>query len=126
MPLGRVTASFDVFAPNGDLLQRLVSRGQLDSPWAVTMAPSSFGAFGGDILVGNFGSGHINAYDPATVKFQGELRRPHGGPITIDGLWGIGFGNDGLAGPSDTLYFAAGPDDEANGYYGSIAFTPKN
>ena len=63
----------DVFAPNGDLLQRLVSRGKLDSPWAVTLAPSTFGAFGGDILVGNFGNGRINAYDPVS---GGSRRRP--------------------------------------------------
>ena len=70
----------DVFAPNGDLLQRLVSRGRLDSPWAVTLAPSTFGALGGDILVGNFGNGRIDAYDPASGEFQGKLsgawRRP--------------------------------------------------
>ena len=59
----------DVFAPNGDLLQRLVSRGRLDSPWAVTLAPSTFGAFGGDILVGNFGNGRINVYDPESGEF---------------------------------------------------------
>src|SRR6476661_10764125 len=81
----------DVFSPNGDLLQRLVSGGRLDSPWAVTLAPPSFGTFGGDILVGNFGNGHINAYDPVTGAFQGELSRPGGGPVTIDGLWGLRF-----------------------------------
>ena len=63
----------DVFAPNGDLLRRLVSRGKLDSPWAVTLAPPTFGAFGGDILVGNFGNGRIDAYDPTSGEFQGEL-----------------------------------------------------
>src|SRR4029079_4185035 len=72
----------DVFSPNGDLLQRLVSRGRLDSPWAVTLAPSSFGAFGGDILVGNFGDGHVDAYDAVTGAFRGELSGPGGGPIT--------------------------------------------
>jgi uncharacterized protein (TIGR03118 family) len=54
----------DVFAPSGDLLQRFVNRGELDSPWAVTLAPATFGPFGGDILVGNFGNGRVNAYDP--------------------------------------------------------------
>ena len=71
----------DVFAPNGDLLQRLVSRGELDSPWAVTLAPSTFGTFGGDILVGNFGNGRINAYDPTSGELQGKLSSSHGGPI---------------------------------------------
>src|SRR5207253_8675884 len=81
----------DVFAPNGDLLQRLVNRGKLDSPWAVTLAPAGFGAFGGDILVGNFGNGRISAYDPTTGELQGELSTSGGGPITIDGLWGLRF-----------------------------------
>jgi uncharacterized protein (TIGR03118 family) len=110
----------DVFAPNGDLLQRLVSRGRLDSPWAVTMAPSSFGAFGGDILVGNFGNGHINAYDPVTGKFRGELKRPHGGPITIDGLWGLRFAPTALNAITDALYFTAGLNHEADGLFGTI------
>ncbi len=74
----------EIFSPNCDLLQRPVSRGRLDSPWAVTMAPSSFGAFGSDILVGNLGNGHINAYDPVTGKFQGEHSRPRGGASTTD------------------------------------------
>src|SRR6476661_3087502 len=62
----------DVFSPNGNLLQRFVSRGKLDSPWAVTLAPSTFGAFGGDILVGNFGDGRINAFDPSSGEFDGN------------------------------------------------------
>jgi uncharacterized protein (TIGR03118 family) len=110
----------DVFAPNGDLLQRLVSGGKLDSPWAVTLAPPTFGAFGGDILVGNFGNGRINAYDPTSGAFQGELSRPGGGPIVIDGLWGLRFApaTPG-AGPS-TLFFTAGLNDEADGLFGTI------
>jgi uncharacterized protein (TIGR03118 family) len=110
----------DVFAPNGDLLQRLVSRGRLDSPWALTMAPSSFGAFGGDILVGNFGDGHINAYDPVTGRFQGELMRPDGGPITIDGLWGLRFAPTALNAITNALYFTAGLNHEADGLFGTL------
>src|SRR6201987_311642 len=77
----------DVFAPDGTLLQRLPTQGPLTSPWAVTLAPA---AFGGDILVGNFGDGRINAFNPATGQFLGQLRT-HGGPITISGLWGRRF-----------------------------------
>src|SRR6478735_1119675 len=110
----------DVFSPNGDLLQRLVSRGRLDSPWAVTLAPASFGAFGGDILVGNFGDGHINAYDPVTGKFQGELSRPDGGPITIDGLWGLRFAPTALNANPNALYFTAGLNHEADGLFGTL------
>src|SRR6185295_19932225 len=78
----------DVFAPNGDLLQRLVSRGMLDSPWAVTLTPTTFGVFGGNILVGNFGDGRINVYDPSTGEFLGRLSSTKE-PITVPGLWGL-------------------------------------
>ena len=110
----------DVFAPNGDLLQRLVSGGKLDSPWAVTLAPATFGAFGGAILVGNFGNGRINAYDPTTGEFQGELSSPGGGPITIDGLWGLRFAPATPGATANTMFFTAGLNDEADGLFGTI------
>jgi uncharacterized protein (TIGR03118 family) len=110
----------DVFAPNGDLLQRLVSGGRLDSPWAVTLAPPSFGAFGGDILVGNFGNGRINVYDPTSGEFQGELRRPGGGPVVIDGLWGLRFAPATPGAGPNTLFFTAGLNHEADGLFGTL------
>jgi uncharacterized protein (TIGR03118 family) len=110
----------DVFAPNGDLLQRLVSRGELDSPWAVTLAPPTFGPFGGDILVGNFGNGRINAYDPVSGEFQGKLSGPGGGPIVIDGLWGLRFAPATPGAGPNTLFFTAGLNDEADGLFGTI------
>jgi uncharacterized protein (TIGR03118 family) len=110
----------DVFAPNGDLLQRLVSGGRLDSPWAVTLAPSTFGAFGGDILVGNFGNGRIDVYDPTSGELQGELSRPGGGPIVIDGLWGLRFAPATPGAGPNTLFFTAGLNDEADGLFGAI------
>jgi uncharacterized protein (TIGR03118 family) len=110
----------DVFAPNGDLLQRLVSRGRLDSPWAVTLAPSTFGAFGGDILVGNFGNGRIDVYDQTSGELQGELSRPGGGPIVIDGLWGLRFAPATPGAGPNTLFFTAGLNDEADGLFGAI------
>jgi uncharacterized protein (TIGR03118 family) len=109
----------DVFAPNGDLLQRLVSRGKLDSPWAVTMAPSTFGAFGGDILVGNFGNGRIHAYDPASGELEGTLRR-QGGPIVIEGLWGLRFAPATPGAGPNTLFFTAGLNHEADGLFGTL------
>src|SRR6478735_1122268 len=110
----------DVFTPNGDLLQRLVSRGKLDSPWAVTLAPPTFGVFGGDILVGNFGKGRINAYDRTSGEFQGELKRPGGGPVAIDGLWGLRFAPATPGAGPNTLFFTAGLNDEADGLFGTI------
>src|SRR6476620_2497073 len=110
----------DVFSPNGDLLQRLVTGGRLDSPWAVTLAPPSFGTFGGDILVGNFGNGRINVYDPTSGAFQGELSRPVGGPVTIDGLWGLRFSPTTPGATPNTLFFTAGLNHEADGLLGTI------
>ena len=109
----------DVFAPDGNLLQRLASHGRLDSPWGVTLAPATFGAFGGDILVGNFGDGRINAFNPTTGQFLGQLRT-HGGPITISGLWGLRFPAGSLNVTPNALYFTAGLNHEADGLLGDI------
>ena len=109
----------DVFAPDGTLLQRLASQGPLNSPWAVTLAPAAFGAFGGDILVGNFGDGRISAFNPATGQFLGQLRT-HAGPITISGLWGLRFPAGSLNVTPGALYFTAGPNHEADGLLGDI------
>jgi uncharacterized protein (TIGR03118 family) len=109
----------DVFSPNGDLLQRLVSEGRLNSPWAVTLAPPTFGAFGGDILVGNFGDGHINAYDRAG-HFEGRLLNAAGEPLTISGLWGLRFPAGSLNAVPGALYFTAGINDEHDGLFGDL------
>jgi len=110
----------DVFDPNGDLIQRLVTRGKLDSPCAVTLAPPTFGAFGGDILVGNFGNGRIHAYDPTSGELEGTLSRPDGGPIVIDGLWGLRFAPTTPGAGTNTLFFTAGLNHEANGLFGTL------
>jgi uncharacterized protein (TIGR03118 family) len=112
----------DVFTTAGKLLGRVASRGDLNAPWGLAWAPSNFGRFSGDLLVGNFGDGRMTAY--AWTKHgwreQGQLRSADHKAISIDGLWGIGFGNGAASGPTNTLYFAAGPDDEAHGLFGSI------
>lgn len=110
----------DVFAPNGDLLQRFASQGRLDSPWAVTLAPSSFGVAGGDILVGNFGDGRINEFNAASGKFLGQLRSSSGGPLTIPDLWGLRFPTGSLNAVPNALYFTAGINHEADGLFGDI------
>ena len=101
----------DVFSNDGALIRRLITRGQLDSPWGLGLAPAGFGRFGGALLVGNFGDGHINAYDPVTGAHLGQLRRSNGKPIVIDGLWALRFGN-GNAAKTGELLFSAGPRDE--------------
>jgi uncharacterized protein (TIGR03118 family) len=108
-----------VFDTGGHLLRRLISQGQLNAPWGLALAPRHFGAFSGDLLVGNFGDGAINAYDPRTGEFQGQLRNKDGNPIKINGLWALRFGN-GVAGTPTTLLFTAGIADEQHGLFGEI------
>lgn len=110
----------DVFSPAGHLLRRLAHGSWFNAPWGITEAPSDFGAFSHDILVGQFGSGQILVFDPVTGDFKGRLRDMTNAPIAIKGLWGLGFGNGGNAGPANTLFFAAGTDDEQHGLFGSI------
>jgi uncharacterized protein (TIGR03118 family) len=109
----------DAFDLNGNLLNRLVSHGQLDSPWGLAIAPASFGEFAGDLLVGNFGNGRINAYTPDKGNFRGQLDSGSG-PIVIDGLWGLRLGNGGAGGDPNKIYFAAGINGEVDGLVGSI------
>ena len=113
----------DVFDTAGNLLARVAQHGQLNAPWGLALAPASFGRFGGDLLVGNFGDGEINAYEElenGQFAHRGELRGADGKPLAIDGLWALEFGNGAAAGPTGTLFFTAGPDDESHGLFGSI------
>jgi uncharacterized protein (TIGR03118 family) len=117
----------DEFTPDGQLVARVASGGRKNAPpnapWGLALAPSSFGAFSGDLLVGNFGNGRISAYKDnggGHWVYKGELRRGDGTLIAIDGLWAIAFGNGSAAGPTTSLYFAAGPGAEAHGLFGSI------
>lgn len=92
----------------------------LNAPWGMAMAPSEFGSFSHYLLVGQFGSGEILAFNPQSGAFAGKLLAPDGKTITIPGLWGISFGNGGNSGPLNNLYFTAGPDGESNGLFGSL------
>lgn len=113
-----------VFDLNGNLLQHLISAGQLDSPWGVAFAPANFGTFGGDLLVGNFENGAINAYDPTSGNFIGTLKDPSGNPIQISGLWALVAGNGGSGGDANAVYFAAGLGNQQHGLLGSIQAAP--
>jgi uncharacterized protein (TIGR03118 family) len=110
----------DEFAPDGTLVRRLKHGHWMNSPWGVTLAPAGFGKLSGRILVGNFGSGQIASFSPSG-DFKGMMRGKRGKPITIDGLWGLGFGNDANAGPANVLFFTAGIQDEAHGLFGTLA-----
>jgi uncharacterized protein (TIGR03118 family) len=109
----------DVFTTYGAFVKRLVSRGVLDSPWGLAIAPAHFGTFAGDLLVGNFGNGWINVFNPSTGRFLGFLTDAHLRPIVIDGLWGLLVG-DAAAGGPDAVWFSAGPDGEAHGLVGLL------
>ncbi|HEX6480599.1 MAG TPA: TIGR03118 family protein, partial [Ktedonobacteraceae bacterium] len=112
----------DVFDTNGALISRLIARGSLNSPWGLALAPANFGPFSNDLLVGNFGDGHINVFDPTTPGAAiGSLEIAAGVPIQIDGLWSLQFpGNDATAGTPNQLFFTAGIDSEAHGLFGNI------
>jgi uncharacterized protein (TIGR03118 family) len=110
----------DIFDLDGNKIKRLISHGELNSPWGLAIAPADFGKFSGDLLVGNFGNGHINAFNPWTGGARGHMLRPNGHTLEIDGLWGLHFGNGAAAGPANTLLFTAGPDDESHGLFGKI------
>ena len=109
----------DVFTPSGFLVERLVSRGALDSPWGLEVAPRGFGPFGGKLLVGNFGNGRIHAYGLFSGRPDGTLRTKHHKPITIDGLWALQFGT-ATTGGTGTLLFSSGLNGEADGLVGAI------
>jgi uncharacterized protein (TIGR03118 family) len=119
-------AYVDEFTPDGQLIASVVNSGKknapLNAPWAVAMAPTGFDVFGGDLLVANFGNGRISAYTQRGAKwlYKGQLRAATGTPVEIDGLWAIAFGNGSAAGPDSTLYFLAGPSQEAHGLFGAI------
>ena len=104
----------EVFDTSGNLLRKLIQHGQLNAPWGLTIAPASFGKFAGALLVGNFGDGHVNAYDPKTGQFLGALRDDEH-RVIIDGLWAL------HTGPNGTITFSAGPAGETHGLVGSIA-----
>jgi uncharacterized protein (TIGR03118 family) len=118
----------DVFDLNGNLLRRVASMGPLDSPWGLALAPTGFGPFAGDLLVGNFGDGMINVFDPMSGLFIDSLRDPDGHPIVIEGLWGLIDGNGGSGGAADSVYFAAGIAGdgavEDHGLFGRLSAVP--
>ena len=110
----------DVYDTNGQFIKELVANGALNAPWGIALAPSDFGSLSNQLLVGNFGDGKINAYDPSSGALVGTLSNASGTAIATPGLWGIAFGNDADNQPHNTLFFAAGANDENDGLYGRI------
>lgn len=130
-PTGGYVDEFDL---DGRLVASVGRMGPLDEPWGVAQAPRAFGRFGGDLLVANFGSGRVDAYTRRASgwSFDGQLPGRRGTTLTVVGLWGIAFGNGGMAGPKDTLFFAAGPhrwlgasELSVHGLFGSISLAAR-
>jgi len=111
----------DVFDLQGNLLTHLIpAGGALNAPWGLAMAPANFGKFSNMLLVGNFGDGKINAFDPTTGAMAGTLSNNDGTPIVVPGLWALQFGNNLNSQPGNTLFYTAGPASETHGLYGRI------
>jgi uncharacterized protein (TIGR03118 family) len=119
----------DIFDLNGDFVKRLITNGSgsvLNSPWGLQIAPAGFGSFAGDLLVGNFGDGTINAFDPTTGDFKGALDGPDGKPLFIQDLWALTVGSgSALGGDPNTVYFTAGLVGEGNGLFGALTAIPE-
>jgi uncharacterized protein (TIGR03118 family) len=112
------------FTPDGRLITVFEHGSWLNAPWGLAESPSDFGPFSHRLIVGNFGSGQIAAYNVETGRFLGLLEDASGSPLTIDGLWGLSFGSDSTAGLATTLYFTAGPNDESDGLFGTLTPVP--
>jgi uncharacterized protein (TIGR03118 family) len=116
---GRGHGFVDIYDTAGKLLRRFASRGSLNSPWGIALAPRHFGAASGALLIGDFGDGRIHAFNLKSGRFLGALRGAQGHPLAIDGLWALQFGN-GMIGTRQTLLFTAGPGDEMHGLFGEL------
>lgn len=119
----------DEYDTNGNFIRRFASRGTLNSPIGATIAPANFGQFSNDVLIGNFGDSKVNAFDPTTGQFLGQLTDTHGNVLILNGgfketdtkgLWGIGFGNGAGGASTNTLFFAAGINEENDGLFGTV------
>ena len=113
-----------VFDTSGNLLQH-ISDAHFNAPWGAVLAPAGFGAFGNDLLIGNFGDGTINAFDPTTGGFVGTLSDTNGKPIVNSGLWALEFRAPGGTFDPNALYFTAGINNQADGLFGTIQVVPE-
>jgi len=113
----------DIFDHSGNFVSRFASAGDLNAPWGIAVAPSGFGTLQGDLLIGNFGDGHINIFSPEGTS-MGSLSVSNGGTVAIPGMWSLVFGNGDPDKPVTTLFYTAGFADQTDGVFGSIAIAP--
>jgi uncharacterized protein (TIGR03118 family) len=121
MPGGYV----DEFDSAGNFIKRVATNGALAAPWGIVLAPAGFGSFAGDLLIGNFGNGQINAFDPLTNAFLGTLDGPNGAPLVIPGLWALESRTGGTGVNTSALYFSAGINGQRDGLFGSVQVVPE-
>jgi len=117
----------DVYSTAGTFMSRLVSGGQLNAPWGLAIAPANFGDYANDLLVGNFGDGAVNAFNPTTGAYIATLNNVDGTPIVIPNLWALQAGNGGSGGDANAVYFTAGipgPDNGNHGLLGRLQAAP--
>jgi uncharacterized protein (TIGR03118 family) len=124
VPVPGSTGYVDVYDTSGNLIQRFATGGVLDAPWGITLAPTGFGGFGNDLLIGNFGNGEIDAYS-TTGAFEGVIDGTNGLPLVNQDLWALDFRTGGANTSPDALYFTAGVDNQQGGLFGEIATTPE-
>jgi uncharacterized protein (TIGR03118 family) len=115
----------DEYDLNGNFIARIATKGTLNSPWGMTIAPASLGSLAGDLLVGNFGNGEISAFNLANDTFAGMLDGPDGNPLVIPELWDLTPGNGTSAGSTQDLFFTAGPNDQTDGVFGVLTNAPE-
>jgi uncharacterized protein (TIGR03118 family) len=114
----------DEYDANGNFLKRIATGGDLFAPWGITLAPSNFGAFSNDILIGNFGNGEILAYDATSDLFLGTLDGINGDPLVNDHLWALETRNATGFNPN-AVYFSAGINNQADGLFGEFTLAPE-
>lgn len=115
----------NIFSSGGKFLAQLQNGDWFNAPWGIALAPEDFGEFSHSLLIGNFGSGTIMAFNPVSFKFRGFMKNPDNSTIVIDGLWSLVFGNSGNAGPYNSLFFTAGIQDESHGLFGTLTAVPE-
>jgi len=125
MGVGQPGGFVDEFDSSGNLLQRIATGGSLYAPWGITLAPTSFGHFGGDLLIGQFGDGEILVYDPSNNTFLGTVNGTNGNPIVNPFLWALEFRTGGTNVNLDALYFTAGYNNQLDGLFGKIQPVPE-
>jgi uncharacterized protein (TIGR03118 family) len=113
----------DAFDTAGNFVKRIATGNTLNSPWGVVIAPANFGSVSNDLLIGNFGDGTVDAFNPGTGAFVGALTQTDGTIFKQQGIWGLSFGNNFDSQPTNTLFFAAGPTP-TSGVYGRLDLAP--